>query len=166
MARVGGDRDDVVEDDVIGQQIEEVPAVGEAVEPLLDDPEERLQRLEVVEVVDRGHHVPYRAQACAVRRAKSAKLIGGTPVTAGTSLSYPFAIYCLAFGALAGDPALMRLARIVHAADTASDLDSEPGRAGTARRHPPSKPPAPTPPSGRPPPPDPPPGAPPPRKTP
>jgi len=30
----------------------------------------------------------------------------------------------------------MRLARIVHAADTASDLDSEPGRAGTARRHP------------------------------
>ena len=63
-----------------------MPAVDEAVESLLDDPKERLQRLEVVEVVDRGHHVVLHAQAGAVRRAKSAKLIGGLPVTFSTSL--------------------------------------------------------------------------------
>jgi len=39
------------------EQIEEVPAIGEAVEPQLDDPKEWVQRLEVVEVVDRGHGV-------------------------------------------------------------------------------------------------------------
>jgi len=33
----------------------------------------------------------------------------------------------------AGDQALIRLARIVHAADIAADLDTDPGRAGTAR---------------------------------
>src|SRR5216684_2857605 len=86
VPRVAGSGDDVVEDDVFGQQVEEVPAIGEAVEPLLDDPEERVQRLEVAEVVDRAHRTPCWAQACAVRRAKSAKLIGGIPVTFWTSL--------------------------------------------------------------------------------
>jgi hypothetical protein len=81
VPRVARSRGDVVKDDVLGQQVEEVFAIGEAVEPLLDDSEERLERLEVVEVVDRGHHAPYCAQAGAVRRAKSAKLIGGPPVT-------------------------------------------------------------------------------------
>src|SRR5260370_12423244 len=85
VPRVTGNGDDVVEDDVFGQQVEEVPAVGEAVEPLLDDPEERVQRLEVVEVVDGGHQAPCRAQACAGRRAKSAKLTGGIPVAFWTS---------------------------------------------------------------------------------
>src|SRR6266851_5761854 len=86
VPRVAGSGDDVVEDDVFGQQVEEVPAIGEAVEPLLDDPEERVQRLEVAEVVDRAHRTPCWAQACTVRRAKSAKLIGATPVTFWTSL--------------------------------------------------------------------------------
>src|SRR6266851_9816365 len=76
VPRVARNGDDGVKDDVFGQQVEEVPAIDEAVEPLLDDPEERLQRLEVVEVVDRGHQAPRRAQACAVRPAKSAKLAG------------------------------------------------------------------------------------------
>src|SRR5262249_8443963 len=60
--------------------------IGEAVEPLLDDPEERVQRREVVEIVDGGHHAVLSTPACAVRRAKSAKLIGGIPVTFWTSL--------------------------------------------------------------------------------
>ena len=42
MPRVAGSGDDVVKDDVFGQQVEEVLAVGEAVESLLDDPEERV----------------------------------------------------------------------------------------------------------------------------
>src|SRR5216684_8983160 len=65
VPRVAGSGDDVVEDDVFGQQVEEVPAVGEAVESLLDDPKERLQRLEVVEVVDAAHPaVPLRPGLC------------------------------------------------------------------------------------------------------
>jgi hypothetical protein len=42
VPRVAGSGDDVVKDDVLGQQVEEVLAIGEAVEPLLDDPKERL----------------------------------------------------------------------------------------------------------------------------
>src|ERR1700736_1689208 len=80
MPWVAGNRDDVVEDDVFGQQIEEVPTIGNAVEPLLDDAKERVERLEVVEVGDRRRHdAPVCAHACAVRRAKSANLIGGAP---------------------------------------------------------------------------------------
>jgi hypothetical protein len=56
VPRVAGSGDDVVKDNVFGQQVEDVLAVSEAVESLLDDPKERLQRLEVVEIVDRGHH--------------------------------------------------------------------------------------------------------------
>src|SRR5580658_9260352 len=55
VPRVARRGDDVVKDDVFGEQVEEVIAVGEAVEALLDDAEERLQRLEVFEVVDRAH---------------------------------------------------------------------------------------------------------------
>jgi hypothetical protein len=52
---IAGGGDDVVKDDFFGQQVKEVLAIGEDVESLLDDPKERLQRPEVVEVVDRGH---------------------------------------------------------------------------------------------------------------
>jgi hypothetical protein len=34
---VTGSRDDVVEDDLFGQQVEEVPTIGNAIEALLDD---------------------------------------------------------------------------------------------------------------------------------
>jgi hypothetical protein len=53
---VAGRRDDVVEDDVLGQQVEEVPTIGNAIEALLDDAKERVERLEVVEVRDRRRH--------------------------------------------------------------------------------------------------------------
>src|SRR3989442_11599050 len=53
---VAGSRDDVVEDDVLGQQVEEVPTIGNAIEALLDDAKERVERLEVVEVGDRRRH--------------------------------------------------------------------------------------------------------------
>jgi hypothetical protein len=43
---VAGSRDDVVEDDFFGQQVEEVPAIPNAIEPLLDDAKERVERLE------------------------------------------------------------------------------------------------------------------------
>jgi hypothetical protein len=45
---VAGHGDDVVEDDLIGQQVEEVCAVDEASEPLFDDAKERVKRLKVV----------------------------------------------------------------------------------------------------------------------
>src|SRR5712692_5370048 len=54
--RVAGNCDDVVEDDVLGQQVEEVPTIGNAIEALLDDAKERVERLEVVEVGDRRRH--------------------------------------------------------------------------------------------------------------
>jgi hypothetical protein len=53
---VAGSRDDVVEDDLFGQQVEEVPTIGDAIEALLDDAKERVKRLEVVEVGDRRRH--------------------------------------------------------------------------------------------------------------
>jgi hypothetical protein len=52
---VAGRRDDVVEDDLFGQQVEEVATIGDALEALLDDAKERVERLEVVEVGDRRH---------------------------------------------------------------------------------------------------------------
>ncbi len=51
-----GSRDDEVEDDLFGQQVEEVPTIGDAIEALLDDAKERIERLEVVEVGDRRRH--------------------------------------------------------------------------------------------------------------
>src|SRR5439155_10056209 len=54
---LAGNRDDVVEDDLFGQQVEEVPTIGNAIEALLDDAKERVERLEVVEVGDRRRHV-------------------------------------------------------------------------------------------------------------
>ena len=53
---VAGNRDDVVEDEVFGQQVEEVPTIRNAVEALLNDAKERVERLEVVEVLDRRRH--------------------------------------------------------------------------------------------------------------
>src|SRR5438094_10484149 len=49
-ARVVGHRDDELEDDVIGQKIEEVLAFGQPIEPCLDHPEERLKGPEVLHV--------------------------------------------------------------------------------------------------------------------
>ena len=57
---VAGSRDDVLEDDLFGQQVEEVPTIGNAIEALLDDAKERVERLEVVEVGDRRHDGPPR----------------------------------------------------------------------------------------------------------
>jgi len=51
-----GSRDDVVEDDVFGQQVEEVPTIRNAFEALLDDAKEGVERLEAVEVGDRRRH--------------------------------------------------------------------------------------------------------------
>jgi hypothetical protein len=67
-------RDDVVEDDLFGQQVEEVPTIGNAIEALLDDAKERVKGFEVVEVGVRRRHDggPVSVHACAVRRAKSA----------------------------------------------------------------------------------------------
>jgi hypothetical protein len=45
---VAGHGDDVVENDLVGQQVEEVCPVGESNERLFDDAKERLQRPEVV----------------------------------------------------------------------------------------------------------------------
>src|SRR5438105_4999507 len=53
---VAGSRDDVVEDDVFDQEVEEVPTIRNAIEALLDDAKERVERLEVVEVGDRRRH--------------------------------------------------------------------------------------------------------------
>jgi hypothetical protein len=44
--RVPGDGDDVLEDGVLGQRVEEVFSVHEPAQSLVDDPEERRERLE------------------------------------------------------------------------------------------------------------------------
>ena len=51
VPRVAGDRDDVVEDDIVGEEVEEVVPVGEPVEALFDNAKERVERCEVVPVV-------------------------------------------------------------------------------------------------------------------
>jgi hypothetical protein len=58
---------------------------GQAVHTLFDDPEERVQGLDVVEVADRCHGDSSAAQLVAVWRAKSVKLVGGMPVAFSTS---------------------------------------------------------------------------------
>jgi hypothetical protein len=55
MPRVVGNGDDVVEDDVLGEQIKEVLPVGKSAKCILNDAKERLQRSEVVQVTDRAH---------------------------------------------------------------------------------------------------------------
>src|SRR6266550_6152956 len=78
-------RNDVVDDDVLGQQVEEVLAVHQSGYTSFDDPKEWVQGLEVVEVADLCHRDSSTAQLVAVRRAKSAKLVGATPVAFPTS---------------------------------------------------------------------------------
>jgi hypothetical protein len=95
MARVVGNRDDEVEDDVLGEQVEEVFAIKESGQALLDNPKEWIQRTEVVEVVNHGR-LPanvgsksfwvepssvHSLKLVAVRQTKSAKLTGDAPVT-------------------------------------------------------------------------------------
>ncbi len=76
---VTGDGDDVLEDGVLGQRVEEVFSVHQPAQSLGDDPEERGERLETRPA---GHgRAAGRAQARALRRAKSAMLAGGIPVT-------------------------------------------------------------------------------------
>jgi hypothetical protein len=103
VARVVRDRDHEVEDHVIGEKVEEMTAISEAVESFLDDAEERVQSLEVVHVVDRPSRpvgvcwcwvtgwVIHQCCQCPIqwfveRRTKSAKLVGGAPVTLSTAL--------------------------------------------------------------------------------
>jgi hypothetical protein len=101
---VSGDGDHILEDDVFGQEIEEMAAVNEACQSLLDDAagrgtsgrgravsrlwqrhgpaEEGVQRGEVGWVVDgRGQLDASTFHAVAFRLAKSWKLAGGLPVT-------------------------------------------------------------------------------------
>jgi hypothetical protein len=82
----GADRssvDGVFEDGVLGQRVKEVFSVHEPAQSLGDDPEERGERLEAGPA---GHGCAAgRAQARALRWAKSAKLAGGDPVTFRTS---------------------------------------------------------------------------------
>src|SRR5713101_7876323 len=85
-ARVSRDRNDVLEDDVLGEQVEEVLTVHQPGHAFLDDPKERVQGLEVGEFSDRRHRACSTAQAAAVRRAKSAKLTGAAPVAFSMSL--------------------------------------------------------------------------------
>jgi len=71
VSRVAGDGDDVVEDDVVGEQVEEVPAVGQAGEPFLDDPKDgssalKSSRLSIVVTLS-----SLCFQVCAVRRCRS-----------------------------------------------------------------------------------------------
>ena len=47
VARVVRNRDDEVEDHVLGQQVEEVVTVNESRKALLDDPKERIESAEV-----------------------------------------------------------------------------------------------------------------------
>jgi len=54
-ARVARDRDDVFEDDIVGQHAEVVAAVDESAGPLLDDVEERLEGFEVFKVAYAAH---------------------------------------------------------------------------------------------------------------
>ena len=85
VPRVAGDRDDVLEDDIIGQEVEEVVPVGEPVEALFDNAKERVERCEVVPVTYRPHGAWSPSHAAAVPLAKSVKLVGGAPVTFSTS---------------------------------------------------------------------------------
>jgi uncharacterized protein (DUF1015 family) len=50
----------------------------------LDDPKERVEGLEVLEVADRHHRASSTTQAAAVRRARSANLVGAVPVVFST----------------------------------------------------------------------------------
>src|ERR1700737_4949906 len=52
VARVVRNRDDEVEDHILGQQVEEVLTVHVSRKAFLDDPKERIQRTEVVHVLD------------------------------------------------------------------------------------------------------------------
>jgi hypothetical protein len=63
-ARVARNRDDVLEDDILGQQVEEVLTVHQPGYAFLDDPKERVQGLEVVEVTDRVLHSGGLAAFC------------------------------------------------------------------------------------------------------
>lgn len=77
-ARVAGYGDHVLEDHVLGQEVEEVLTVDEARQPLPDDPEERVQRCEVGDVVNgHGHPATGEVQAWTLRRAKSWKVAAG-----------------------------------------------------------------------------------------
>ena len=50
-ARIVQDSYDEVEDDMLGEEVEEVTAIGHSCEAFLDDPEERFECLEVVDVL-------------------------------------------------------------------------------------------------------------------
>src|SRR3984893_6140223 len=52
VARVVRNRDDEVEDHVLGQQVEEVVTVNESRKALLDDPKERIESAEVAHVLN------------------------------------------------------------------------------------------------------------------
>ena len=52
VARVVRNRDDEVEDHVLGQQVEEVVTVNESRKALLNDPKERIQSAEVAHVLN------------------------------------------------------------------------------------------------------------------
>jgi len=81
--RVSGDGDDVLEDGVVGERVEEVFSVHEPAQSLVNDPEERGERLETRPA---GHgSAAGTAQTWALRRAKSAKLADRDPVTLRTS---------------------------------------------------------------------------------
>src|SRR3984893_18412093 len=56
VARVVGHCDDEIEDDIVGQHVEEVLTVHECRKAFLDYPKERIQCTEVVHVLD--HSVP------------------------------------------------------------------------------------------------------------
>src|SRR5262249_23071571 len=88
-SRVAGHRDHGLEDGILGEQVEEVAGPGKAVQALLDDPEERVERGEVGRVRDgllhSGSLFLCHFQAGAVLAANSAKVIGAVPVTAPTS---------------------------------------------------------------------------------
>ena len=81
MARVAGDGDDVVEDDGIGEEIEEVVAVCESPEALFDDSKERIKRSEIRQIVDSRHDIVAADHAADVRRAKSVNFTAVDPVT-------------------------------------------------------------------------------------
>jgi hypothetical protein len=61
-------------------------AVDQSGDAFPDGPEERVQDVKVVDVVDRCHRGLSAVQLLAVRRAKSAKLVGALPVAFSTSL--------------------------------------------------------------------------------
>src|SRR5262249_37686919 len=66
--------DDEVEDDVVGQHVEEVLAVDESAKALLDDPEERIQGPEVVHVLNHSmlnNQPTLTASRARLRRSRS-----------------------------------------------------------------------------------------------